>query len=72
MVASLVGRSIGVGFVGTFWITTYWKKALFDQRCTALEFRCEVARYSPEGEKSIERGAFLNLTQSTREPVTIS
>ena len=53
-------------------MTTCWKKALLDQRKTALEFKCEVAKYSPEGAKSMDRGAFLNYTQSMREPVTIS
>jgi hypothetical protein len=33
---------------------------------------CEVARNSPDGEKSIDNGAFLNLNQSMSEPVTIS
>ena len=53
-------------------MTTCWKKALLDQRKTAFEFICEVARNSPEGEKSKESGAFLNLTQSTRDPVMMS
>ena len=53
-------------------MTTCWKNARLDQRKTAFEFRCEVARNSPEGEKSKESGAFLNFTQSTREPVTMS
>jgi hypothetical protein len=33
---------------------------------------CEVARNSPEGEKSIDSGAYLNYTQSTKQPVTMS
>jgi hypothetical protein len=48
------------------------KNVLFDQRKTALDPIWEVARNSPEGEQSIDRGAFLNLNQSIREPVTIS
>ena len=42
------------------------------QRKTALEFRCDVARNSPDGAKSIDSGACLKRTQSIREPVTIS
>ena len=53
-------------------MTTCWKKERLDQRKTAFEFKCEVARNSPDGEKSKESGAFLNLTQSTRDPVTMS
>jgi hypothetical protein len=36
------------------------KKALFDQRNTALEPTWEVARNSPDRAKSMESGAFLN------------
>lgn len=50
----------------------YWKNARLDHMKTALLFMCEVARNSPDGEKSIERGAFLNRTQSTRLPVIMS
>lgn len=31
-----------------------------------------MARNSPEGEKSMLKGALLNLTQSMRDPVTMS
>ena len=31
-----------------------------------------MAKNSPEGEKSSDRGAFLNLTQSMRHPVMMS
>ena len=43
-----------------------------DHKHTALEFRCDVAKYSPDGEKSIDRGACSNFIQSTNDPVTIS
>ena len=31
-----------------------------------------MAKNSPDGEKSIERGACWNLIQSTKDPVTMS
>ena len=43
-----------------------------DQRKTARELRWAVARNSPEGEKSRERGADLNSIQSKSDPVTTS
>lgn len=43
-----------------------------DQRYTALEPTCVVAKNSPDGEKSKDIGAFLNWTQSTNDPVKIS
>ena len=60
------------GTLGTDWITIDWKCPRLDQRQTALEPTWEVAKNSPDGEKSKEIGALLNLTQSTRDPVKIS
>jgi len=48
------------GFLGTFWMTMFSKNILLDQRNTALEPMCEVARNSPDGAKSIEIGALRN------------
>jgi len=48
------------------------KNVLLDHKYTAFEFKCEVARNSPDGEKSTLKGAFLNLTQSIKAPVTMS
>ena len=45
---------------------------MLDQRNTARELRCAVARNSPEGEKSMDRGALLNSIQSRSDPVTTS
>jgi hypothetical protein len=53
-------------------MTICWKKALLDHKKTALEFKCDVARNSPDGAKSTDSGAFLNLTQSTSAPVMMS
>lgn len=48
------------------------KKVLLDHKNTAFELIWDVARNSPDGEKSIESGAFLNLNQSISDPVTMS
>lgn len=61
-----------MGAVGTLCKTTLWKWVRFDHRKTDLEPTWEVARNSPDGEKSKEMGARLNYTQSTREPVRMS
>ena len=66
------GRSISVGTLGTFCTIVFEKNVRLDHKYTALEFKCEVAKNSPEGEKSMLSGAFLNLIQSMSEPVTIS
>jgi len=66
------GRSISVGSFGTFWTITFEKNVLLDHKNTDFESICEVARNSPEGAKSIESGALLNLIQSIKDPVTIS
>lgn len=60
------------GLEGTFWIMTSEKKDLLLQRNTAFEPTWQVARYSPESEKSIDKGALLKTTQSIRAPVRIS
>ena len=71
-VVSRSDKSISIGLVGTLWITTLEKYIRLDQKYTAFEFRWEVAKNSPDGEKSRLRGAFLCLNQSTSKPVTVS
>lgn len=53
-------------------MTILEKKVLLLHKNTAFEFMCEVAKNSPEGEKSNDSGAFLNLNQSINDPVTMS
>lgn len=50
----------------------FQKNVLLDHKYTALEPKCEVAKNSPDGEKSIDIGALWNYTQSTKLPVNIS
>ena len=51
---------------------TFWKWALLLQRNTAFEPTCDVARNSPLKAKSIDRGAYWNVSQSINEPVKMS
>ena len=66
------GSVISAGLFGTRSTTICWKKVRFDHKKTAFELRWEVARNSPDGAKSIDKGACWNLTQSMSDPVMIS